>query len=112
MAATAASATSGAPESQRFAAFLDSVYQANLASNPQEATQAGSRLGYDRWNDTSEEALARETRRIRDNIRFVKARFDFAKLDSASQLQYRVFLDEQQLLLDRYRWRDHFYALN
>ena len=34
------------------------------------------------------------------------------KLDAASQLQYRVFLDEQQLLLDRYRWRDHFYALN
>ncbi len=30
----------------------------------------------------------------------------------ARQLQYRVFLDEQQLLLDRYRWRDHFYALN
>jgi len=38
--------------------------------------------------------------------------FDYGKLDAASQLQYRVFLDEQQLLLDRYRWRDHFYALN
>jgi uncharacterized protein (DUF885 family) len=112
VAATAALATSGSSESQRFAAFLDSVYQANLASSPQEATQAGLRLGYDRWDDTSEAALATRAGRIRENIRAAKTRFVLAKLDPAGQLQYRVFLDEQQLLLDRYRWRDHFYALN
>lgn len=98
-------------ESQRFEAFLDSVYQADLASSPQQATEAGSKLGYDRWDDRSEAALARDAARIRANIRAAK-KFDLAKLDPANQLQYRVFLDEQQLLLERYRWRDHFYALN
>jgi len=116
VAATAALASAAGPsdssEAQRFAAFLDSVYQANLASHPQQATEAGSRVGYDRWDDTSEAALAKEASRVRDNIRAAKSRFVFAKLDPAGQLQYRVFLDEQQLLLDRYRWRDHFYALN
>jgi uncharacterized protein (DUF885 family) len=112
VAATAALATAGASESQRFTAFLDSVYQANLQSSPQQATEAGSRLGYDRWDDTSEAALAKQAARSGDNIRFAKSHFALAKLDPAGQLQYRVFLDEQQLLLDRYRWRDHFYALN
>ena len=118
LAATAALATAGPSgpsdpsESQRFAAFLDSVYQANLANSPRQATEAGSRLGYDRWDDTSEAALARQANRIRGNIRFAKTHFAVGRLDPAGQLQYRVFLDEQQLLLDRYRWRDHFYALN
>jgi uncharacterized protein (DUF885 family) len=99
-------------ESQRFAGFLESAYQQNLASRPQWATEAGSKVGYDRWDDTSEAALAKDAARIRANIRAAKAQFDYARLDPPSQLQYRIFLDEQQLLLDRYRWRDHFYALN
>jgi len=99
-------------ESQRFAAFLESVYQRTLAASPQLATEFGSKAGDDRWDDTSESALAAAAARVRSDIRTVKTRFDYGELDAASQLQYRVFLDEQQLLLDRYRWRDHFYALN
>jgi uncharacterized protein (DUF885 family) len=99
-------------ESQRFAAFLEAVYQDNLAHSPQLATEFGSKAGNDRWDDTSERALAADAARVRGNVAKARSGFDYAKLDPASQLQYRVFLDEQQLLLDRYRWRDHFYALN
>jgi uncharacterized protein (DUF885 family) len=101
-----------ATESQRFAAFLENVYQRDLQDSPQLATEFGSKAGDDRWDDTSEVALAAGAARVRRDISTAKTAFDYAKLDSASQLQYRVFLDEQQLLLDRYRWRDHFYALN
>jgi uncharacterized protein (DUF885 family) len=104
--------TAGDTESQRFAAFLESVYQRTLTASPQLATEFGSKAGDDRWDDISESGLAADAARVRSNIRAAKTRFDYAKLDAASQLQYRVFLDEQQLLLDRYRWRDHFYALN
>src|ERR1700722_8641625 len=101
-----------ASEPQRFAEFLESVYRQNLAESPQLATEFGSRQGEDRWGDESERALAARAAENRRNIETAKHRFDYAKLDAASQLQYRVFIDEQQLLLDRYRWRDHFYALN
>jgi uncharacterized protein (DUF885 family) len=101
-----------ASEAQRFAEFLESVYRQNLAERPQLATEFGSRQGEDRWDDESERALAARAAENRRNIETAKHRFDYAKLDAASQLQYRVFIDEQQLLLDRYRWRDHFYALN
>jgi uncharacterized protein (DUF885 family) len=99
-------------ESQRFAAFLQDVYQRNLLASPQLATEFGSKEGDDRWDDTSEQALAADAARVRGEMRTAKTRFDYTKLDPAGQLQYRVFLDEHQLLLDRYRWRDHFYALN
>lgn len=105
-------AKAGDTESPRFAAFLESVYQQNLVASPQLATEFGSKAGYDRWDDTSEPALAAEAARIRSEVQAAKTRFDYAKLDPASQLQYRIFLDEHQLLLDRYRWHDHFYALN
>jgi uncharacterized protein (DUF885 family) len=112
-AAAAALPTDGTgSESQRFAAFLESVYQRTLRSNPQLATEIGSRLGDDRWDDLSEAALARRAALISADVQAAKTRFAYAKLDPAGQLQYRVFLYEQQLLLDRYRWREHFYALN
>jgi uncharacterized protein (DUF885 family) len=112
LAASGGAAWAGDSESQRFASFLESAYQQTLASRPQWATEAGSKVGDDRWDDTSEPALAKDAARIRANIRTAKTQFDYARLDPPSQLQYRVYLDEQQLLLDRYRWRDHFYALN
>jgi uncharacterized protein (DUF885 family) len=99
-------------ESQRFAAFLDITYQKMLAASPQLATEFGGSTAADRWDDLSETTLAANAARVRRNMAEAKSRFNYARLDSASQLQYRVFLDEQQLLLDRYRWRNHFYALN
>jgi len=99
-------------ESNRFAEFLESVYQRTLLESPQLATEFGSKAGDDRWDDESERALAARAVENRRNIETAKRRFDYAKLDAASQLQYRVFIDEQQLFLDRYRWRNHFYALN
>jgi uncharacterized protein (DUF885 family) len=99
-------------ESERFADFLESVYQRALLESPELATEFGSRAGYDRWDDESESALATRAAESRRNIETAKSRFDYAKLDAAAQLQYRVFIDEQQLFLDRYRWRNHFYALN
>jgi uncharacterized protein (DUF885 family) len=99
-------------DSKRFADFLASVYERTLHESPELATEFGSKAGYDRWDDESERALAARARESRRNIETAKRRFDYAKLDAASQLQYRVFIDEQQLFLDRYRWRNHFYALN
>jgi uncharacterized protein (DUF885 family) len=110
--ASAEPQASSSSESGRFARFLASVYRQTLADRPQLATEFGSTLGDDRWDDLSESALAARAAHARANLAAARSRFDYAKLDPASQLQYRVFLDEQLLLLDRYRWRDHFYALN
>jgi uncharacterized protein (DUF885 family) len=110
--ALSGAAQAGDTESQRFATFLDVVYRQMLATSPQLATEFGGMTASDHWDDISERALAANAARVRRYMAEAKSRFNYAKLDSAGQLQYRVFLDEQQLLLDRYRWRNHFYALN
>jgi len=53
--------SAGGAESQRFAAFLESVYQRTLAASPQLATEFGSKAGDDRWDDTSEAAFGRRS---------------------------------------------------
>ncbi|HEY6483375.1 MAG TPA: DUF885 domain-containing protein [Steroidobacteraceae bacterium] len=101
-----------AAQSPGFAAFLQSVYEQDLADSPQLATEVGSSAGNDRWDDRSEAAQAVRAASVRARLEQARSRFAHAQLDPAGELQYRVFLDEQRLLLARYRWRDHFYALN
>src|ERR1700731_4246114 len=75
--AVAGAVSAGGTESRRFAAFLESVYQRTLAASPQLATEFGSKAGDDRWDDTSEAALAAGAARVRADIRAVKTRFDY-----------------------------------
>ena len=84
--ALSGAASAGGTESQRFAAFLEAVYQQNLSNSPQLATECGSKAGNDRWDDLSEQALAAAAARVRTRIAKAKADFDFAKLDAASKV--------------------------
>ncbi|MFK5098359.1 DUF885 family protein, partial [Klebsiella pneumoniae] len=80
--------------------------------SPILASEFGERAGEDRWDDVSEAGLAADAKAIRDQLDAVKSQFAYEKLDASGKLQYRVFVNESQLLLDRYRWRDSFYPLN
>jgi len=99
-------------ESQRFRAFLDHAYERVVQQSPILASEFGERVGEDRWDDSSEAGLAADAKAIRDQLDAVKTQFKYDELDAAGKLQYRVFVNESQLLLDRYRWRDEFYPLN
>lgn len=99
-------------ESQRFRAFLDQAYEGQVRRSPLLASEFGEHSGEDRWDDVSEQGLAAEADAIRQQLARAKSEFAFDKLDASTQLQYRVFVQESQLLLERYRWRDEFYPLN
>ncbi len=92
--------------------FLDGAYLRMLANNPSLATAQGDSTGNDRWEDLSDRGLAADAALARRELRTLQRRFDPAQLDAASQLQYRVFVAQQQLMLDRYVWRNHLYPLN
>ena len=105
-------AHAGESESQRFRAFLDHAYERVVQQSPILASEFGEHVGEDRWDDVSEAGLAADAKAIRDQLDAVKTQFKYDELDAAGKLQYRVFVNESQLLLDRYRWRDEFYPLN
>ena len=99
-------------ETQRFNAFLNGIYQRDIHDSPILAATFGAKAGNDGWDDLSPAAETARIERIHVDMDGAKDGFDYSKLDERGKLQYRVFLYEDNLLLDRYRWRDHFYPMN
>jgi len=99
-------------ETARFDDFLNDIYQRDIHDSPMLAAAFGAKDGFDRWDDLSAAAEQARIGVIRAEMRSAKTRFDYSKLDDRGKLQYRVFLYEDNLLLERYRWRDHFYPMN
>jgi uncharacterized protein (DUF885 family) len=109
MPALAAGGTQSADN--RLAAYLDAAYERMLAANPSLATSQGVADGALRWEDLTERGLAADAARARRELAGVrKIRGD--ALSPRAHLQQRVFIGQQQLLLERHRWRHHLYPLN
>jgi uncharacterized protein (DUF885 family) len=99
-------------ESQRFRAFLDQAYERAVQRSPLLAADFGEPVGEDRWDDLSAAGVAADNEVVRKQLAAAKSQFTYDRLDNATKLQYRVFVNEAQLLLDRYHWRDKLYPLN
>ena len=106
-----ASVTATAAASEPFATFMESAYQRLLDANPSLATAQGDRRGDERWEDLSDAGLAAEAARAQRELEAVAA-YPEGSLAPRERLQRRVFAGEQQLLLERHRWRNHLYPLN
>lgn len=105
-------AYAAATNSERFAAYLDAAYQRTLRADPALATAQGERTGLDRWEDLSEAGATRAAAAARAEVAGLRKAVRYRALGPREQLQYRVFAEQQQLLLDRWKWRDHLYPLN
>lgn len=106
-----AARATGEDGSSRFAAFLEAAYERQLEANPTLATAQGDRRGDERWEDLTDAGLAAEAALARRELAAARA-FDTATLGPRERLQQRVFLGQQQLMLERDRWRNHLYPLN
>jgi uncharacterized protein (DUF885 family) len=99
-------------DSRAFAAYVNAAYERLMLQNPSLATSQGERSGLDRWEDLSERGAAAEAAAARAEIDGLRRHVRYRALSPREQLQYRVFAEQQQLMLDRHRWRDHLYPLN
>jgi len=98
-------------ESARIAAFFEEVHQAAVARWPEWQTSLGLKTNNDRWNDRSEARGIKEHEiRIRALTR-LRRDFDYAKLDSAAQLSYRLFERSAELGIAWFPFRHHWYPV-
>jgi uncharacterized protein (DUF885 family) len=84
-------------ETRRLNAWLDEVFQAELAYSPQAQTQFGMIAdvdAYGRWDDRSEAAAGANFERQMSNLATMRERFDFERLDEAGRTTYR-FMEYQ-----------------
>jgi uncharacterized protein (DUF885 family) len=94
-----------------FNAFLDAEFGEFLKSNPQAATQLGSRVGYDRLNDQSEAAEQKELQWRRGSVARMKAQFKREALPLEGKISYDMWSQELDQAELAYRFRRHDFPL-
>ena len=94
-------------EDQRLTAFLDAAYDEQNSTNPQQLTQLGSRLLYDRLNDYTLAYRARQLALEERQLADMRRRFNPARLSTQGRLSFRLF--EKSVTDDRegWRWRNY-----
>jgi uncharacterized protein (DUF885 family) len=107
--------TEAAAESGRLVAWLDGVFQAELAHSPMAQTQLGLIAdldAYGRWDDVSDAAVVARHARGQRYLAELRERFDPALLDDAGRTSYR-FAEYQWELEDRlHRVRESAYVFS
>jgi uncharacterized protein (DUF885 family) len=102
---TAAAAQAPANEAQRFNSFLDAEFDQYLQSNPQQATQLGSKVGYDRLNEVSEASDLKELEWRRASVARMKAGFRRETLPLEGRISYDMWAQELDRAELAYRFR-------
>ena len=97
--------------SQQANALFDDIFDRQVARNPVRQTYLGIKTDYDKWNDLSEEAQARELDHARADLAMLRS-LDTSTLDASTLVSYQLL--EQQLThrIADFKWRHHSYPVN
>ena len=106
----AGTAGTGGSDSERINAFFERVFERNLARSPIRQSRMGIKTAQDRWDDISEERQLEDIELARGDLRELE-QFDFARLDTATQLSYRLFERNLRDGLQGFQWRRHGYLV-
>lgn len=98
--------------SQRFADFIEAVYQRRIASHPMLAAQLGVDKDQSKWDDLSMAGREEDVRLHQRDLQTLHQKFDYENLDGEAQLNYRAFEADLELRLERDRWRYHLSPIN
>ncbi|HYD37589.1 MAG TPA: DUF885 domain-containing protein [Allosphingosinicella sp.] len=101
-----------AQEDSRLLAFLDRAFDESVATSPETLTALGMKTSYDRLDDYTDAQEERQRALAEAQLAQMKARFDYATLSPAGQLNYRLF--EYNVLRGRenFRWRDYGFPMS
>ena len=92
-------------EAQRFTAFLNAEFDQYLATNPQQATSLGSKVGQDRLNEVSEAAELKELQWRRGSVARMKARFKRETLPLEGKISFDMWVQRLEAAELAYRFR-------
>jgi len=101
-----------AAEDARLLAFLDAAFDARNESSPETLTSLGSKANYDRLDDYTDAQAQRDQALVQKQVAEMKARFDYAKLSPAAQLNYRLFEYNAKRSAENFRWRDYGFPMS
>jgi uncharacterized protein (DUF885 family) len=100
-------------ETQRLHAFMDEVYERNVASRPELETALGRKTDRQgEWNDYSDAFASGQIELARRDLERLRADFDYSQLDDNGRLSYDLFVYKVERELESAPWRRHDYVID
>jgi uncharacterized protein (DUF885 family) len=100
-------------ETQKMHAFMDEVYQRNVAAWPEWETELGRKTDQQgEWNDYSDAYADEQLELSRIDLENLRHHFDYDKLDANGKLSYELFVYNIERTLDNARWWRHDYVVD
>jgi uncharacterized protein (DUF885 family) len=99
-------------ESGRANKFFDSVFDADVARDPNRQSYLGIKTDYDKWTDISDAHAQKELEYAKADLEALHKRFKTEALDAQAKISYRLFEKQYQQYVDNFKWRFHNYPVN
>jgi uncharacterized protein (DUF885 family) len=99
--------SSAVAEDQRLTAFLDQIFQEQVAMSPQTLTALGIKRDYGRLNDYTDAHNERQLAHVRAALERMRSEFDPDRLSPAGRLSYRLFENQVERGIASHQWRWH-----
>lgn len=113
VAGTAPMASGQQTETARLHAFLDHVYERNVAAWPELETRLGRITDQQgQWNDNSDDYAGAVLEGKRRDLAYLRKDFDYEHLDANGKLSYDLFVYNVEQDLADATWRRHDYVLD
>ncbi len=101
-----------AAESARAADVFERAFQAELEHSPEFQTELGIKTNYDRWDDRSDAAASEQLARRLGSLAELQRTINFAALDDATRLSYRLFVYDAEQRVRSFRFRHYEYEID
>jgi len=113
VAPASATETTERSETQRLNAFLDQVYERNVAAYPEWETSLGRKTDQQgEWNDYSDAYSAAQLELAKIDLENLRAGFDYVQLDANGKLSYDLFVYNIEQRMDDAAWMRHDYVVD
>ena len=99
-------------ENERIDAWFEERFQTGISKYPQFMTQLGIKTDNDKWNDLSKVFFLNSLDETREELEYLKANFDYEKLDESHKISYRLFEKNALRDLDGADWWGYDYGFS
>jgi uncharacterized protein (DUF885 family) len=98
--------------SQKVNDFLDEKFKENVMESPMMQTRLGYKTDYDKWDDISPTADARDLARAKERLLWITDSVDVAALNEATLLSYTLYKERLEHQIADYQYRLFDYPVN
>lgn len=97
--------------SQEANELFEQIFMEGVNRSPINQTFLGIKTDYDKWNDISDAANAKEHEIAKENLKRVQA-IDVSKVDAQTKLSHKLLIQSIEEDIADYKWRYHSYPVN